>query len=116
MRCTPDEMHAYEIHAYEMHAHEMHTHKMHAHRSDFSNNGFVCEVPRRRIRLALNSHSNSLPRSIPQETLARVQFDSGPFGLAFKASLNFTQPNSCDSTCIGTAALPTSGMWHNRRT
>jgi hypothetical protein len=33
MRCTLDEMHAYEMHAYEMHAH-----KMHAHRSDFLNN------------------------------------------------------------------------------
>jgi hypothetical protein len=61
-----DEMHADEMHAYEMHAHEMHAHKMHAHRSDFSNND-LCEVPRTRIRLALNSHSNSLPRSIPTQ-------------------------------------------------
>jgi Saccharopine dehydrogenase C-terminal domain len=29
----------------------------------------VCEVPRTRIRLALNSHSNSLPRSIPENSI-----------------------------------------------
>jgi hypothetical protein len=42
MRCTPDEMHAYEIYAY-----EMHVHKMHAHHSDFSNNDLCAKYPAR---------------------------------------------------------------------
>jgi hypothetical protein len=37
------------------------THKMHAHRSDFSNNDLCAKYPAREF----NSHSNSLPRSIP---------------------------------------------------
>jgi hypothetical protein len=42
---------------------------MHAYEMRATVKRFVCEVPRTRIRLALNSHSNSLPRSIPDASL-----------------------------------------------